>query len=581
MYKKRITNLSIVFACLGLLLFCGICLRMIIQRETISEKTFVQQSELEKIRTIADQGLISRDEQGEIHIDYPAIEQEHGRKIASFIRKREQYLSWPAKGKLVIDLNAVKVTSRQSVSKGALARRGRILDRRGRTLAETVRRENGQWRRLYPYGAAALPVIGAVHPLFGERNLEKQLAPWLIGKKSSGGVAALYRFLSGRDKIGDVHLTLDGEVQKAAYQSLGDQTGAIVVVDVRTGAIIAAASTPSFDPGTGNDADWKEAARQGYRSPFVNRGLKRRYPPGSTFKIITATAVIDKKGFNPKKAVLRCRGVHPKYGIHDYGNKRHGWVNLRDAFKLSCNVYFGEAGVRLGPDLLQKAELFGFNHAWKLFAPGKKPETVPSLAFAGKKSVQGGGRWQPADFKHNPKLVAQGGIGQNVITATPLQMALAGAAIANRGSLMQPFLVNRITFASGNKDGEEGLVDWYHTRPQEYARVCRKKSADAILDMMKLVMYRGTGYRLPKLYRVHGKYKLFAVARKNEKNLLAGKTGTAETGTSRGDHSWFVAVAPVDNPRYAVAALVEYGGLGAKKAGRAAVKTMLAALNSE
>jgi peptidoglycan glycosyltransferase len=287
--------------------------------------------------------------------------------------------------------------------------------------------------------------------------------------------------------------------------------------------------------------------------------------------------VIDKKGFNSKSG-LTCRGNHPKYGIHDYHNKKHGWVGLWSAFKLSCNVYFGEAGVRLGPELLQKAELFGFNRSWNLTGRAGRDLTAKSLAFSGVKQIQGGGRWQPADFTHNPKLVAMGGIGQNVIAATPLQMALAGAAIANHGSLMTPYLVDRVTFAA--KDGmDEGFMDWWHNKPQKFSRVCSQKSAAEILKMMQMVMYRGTGYALPKLYRSKGKYKLFAIARKGRKNLLAGKTGTAETG--RGDHSWFVAVAPVDKPRYAIAAIVEYGGLGAKAAGKAVVKTILAALNSD
>ena len=159
-------------------------------------------------------------------------------------------------------------------------------------------------------------------------------------------------------------------------------------------------------------------------------------------------------------------------------------------------------------------------------------------------------------------------------------MALAGAAIANEGKLMRPYLVDRVSFAGADRDSE-GLIDWWHNRPGEFSRVCSPRHARSVLRMMELVMDKGTGFALPKLYRVKGKYRLVAGRLGSRKNLLAGKTGTAETGTGKGDHSWFVAVAPVDKPRYAVAALVEYGGLGAKSAGRAAVKTMLAALNSK
>ena len=579
MYKKRIQTLSLAFCCFGIFLFVGICYRMIIQSDHLSNTPFIQQTQLKRMQTLADDGIITKDTVGKVKVDYQALKKQHGSSFTEFVKKREKYLSFNKNDELVINPDSVKVTNRRKIQSVTLAKRGRILDRKGRVLAETLQKEGGTWYRSYPYGASALPVVGAVHPLFGQRGLEKQLSSWLNGKTSANGVTNLYRFLSGREKNGDVHLTLDAEVQKAAYQALGDKTGAIVVIDVHTGAIIAAASAPSLDPATAKRADWENAAKLKYKAPFINRGLQRRYPPGSTFKIITATAVIDKKGFNHKSGIT-CKGKHPQYGIRDYGYKKHGWVGLRDAFKLSCNVYFGEAAVRLGPELLHKAELFGFNRSWNLVGQEDNPLTAKSLAFAGKESVQGGGRWQPADFKHNPKLVAQGGIGQNVITATPLQMAMAGAAIANRGSLMRPFLVDRVTFAA--KDGAgEGLIDWWHNRPQEFSRVCSSKNGDAILEMMELVMFRGTGFTLPKLYRDKGKYKLFVYPRKNKKNLLAGKTGTAETGTGRGDHSWFVAVAPVDKPRYAVAAIVEYGGLGAKAAGRAAVKTMLAALNSD
>ena len=445
MYSKRISTLAIAFGCLGLLLFAGICYRMVIQGDKLSNTPFTQQTELDRIKTLAEQGIISRDEQGKVRVDYQALEQRYGKRFTGFVKKRQQFLAYSDKGELQIRPEAVTVGNPHKTGTAGLARRGRILDTRGRVLAESRERKTGHWYRAYPYGRAALPLVGSVHPIFGERGLEKQLSGWLTGREKTGAATGMYRLLSGREKQGDVYLTIDAEVQKAAFAALGSRTGAIVVLDVRTGAIVAAASTPSFDPATAARADWEAAAAKGYQGPFINRGLQRRYPPGSTFKIITATAVIDKKGFNAKKARFLCKGTHPKYHIHDYHNKKHGWVDLKAAFKLSCNVFFGEAGVRLGPELLRKAEQFGFNHPWNLIGRGTGHQAAKSLAFAGISSVQGGGVWQPADFVHNPRLVAQGGIGQNVISATPLQMALAGAAIANKGVLMRPYLVDRVS----------------------------------------------------------------------------------------------------------------------------------------
>ncbi len=256
-------------------------------------------------------------------------------------------------------------------------------------------------------------------------------------------------------------------------------------------------------------------------------------------------------------------------------------MGLETAVRLSCNVFFAEVGVRLGPALARSVENFGFNTYWPLV--DESPEDglmAVSNAFAHYPSVRNGGPWEPIDFQRNPRLVAMGAVGQNVVMSTPLQIAMAGAAIANDGRLMKPRLVARVDYVQeSGMDQPHGWLPKWSSRPEKAGRVCSKKNARALVAMMETVTDTGTGHRLLKIYRDGDAFVAGRSIPEGQENLLAGKTGTAQAGEDQKDHSWFVAVAPVDDPQYCVAVVIEHGGLGASAAGPVAADVMLAALN--
>ncbi|CAG37152.1 related to penicillin-binding protein (PbpA) [Desulfotalea psychrophila LSv54] len=497
----------------------------------------------------------------------------YGKRLTRFIGKRTRFFSYK-NNKFKIDGDGFRVANHRITQGKNLEDRGRILDRNGLVLAESIQGMVGNITRKYPLGLATAPLLGVAHPIYGLKGLEKTLNSWLAGRQHSSAFSSFYRLASGRQKTTDIKLTIDGAVQQKIYQSMAHKTGAVVVLDINSGEMLAAVSTPAFDPSQPAGKYWEDEVKKGYRSGFVNRTLERRYPPGSTFKLVTAAAWADRTDFDIKWG-MRCRGRHKTLGISDHNKRGHGWVSLQTAVSVSCNVFFSDIGVRLGPLLLKEANRFGFNRSW--LPAGKKSTSLQSLAFAGYPAVNSGREWTALNFNNNPKLVAQGAIGQNVVLATPLQMALTIAAIGNDGVMMKPRLVRGAYFS--DHDASVGLINQWPDTKGEVGRSCRKDTAKMLVEMMKKVMQTGTGYSIPKLYKYRGKYILSSILPKGETTQLLGKTGTAETGRGRADHSWFVGLAPADKPRYAVAVIVEHGGLGAKVAGPIAARAMRDVLN--
>ena len=579
-YNQRLIRLTVFFGFLMVLLMGMLAYRMLWQGSSLSGRAILTSPLMAKIQSLAREGIIQPDTGGVV-IDRERLEKRvPGPGMREFILNRQRFMSFDG-DTLEVDPTALLVTDRRRIRKGVTLSRGRILDRNGLVLAETLKEDGGSVRRDYPLGMAALPLLGVVSPVYGLKGLERSLSPFLEGEVDEGPWSWLYRFFSGKKEAYDVVLTIDGTLQEAAFKALEGQKGAAVVVDVKTGEILAAAGRPSFDPHTPPGPAWDHAATLGYKGPFVNRALQRRYPPGSTFKLVTAAAWMEQPDYNPKWG-LKCRGRHPRYGIREFRGKHHGWVSLKTAVRLSCNVFFAEAGVRLGPELSDWADRFGFNRKWSLFE-GDSPEgtIVASRAFQGHPSIRSGGKWENIDFTRNPKLVAQGAVGQNVVSATPLQMAMVGATLANGGKFMAPRLVKEIKYVQADDDGTSGWINFRTIKAQELGTVCSQKTAQALLAMMADVVDKGTGHGLKRLYLKNDTYCSGPKLPKGCRNVLAGKTGTAETEKGKPDHSWFLAVAPMDEPRYAVVVIAEYGGLGAKTAGPIAVEIMQATLNRE
>ncbi len=384
------------------------------------------------------------------------------------------------------------------------------------------------YQRTYTDGPLYAPVTGYYSIGPGRAGLEAAENSLLDGSADALFWTRLGDLFAGQEQEGaSVELTLDASVQRAAYDALGDNQGAVVALDPRTGAILAMVSKPTYDPATLAVHSSSEANRiysslvADQTDPLINRAIGGdTYPPGSTFKLIVAAAALD-SGYTPETLVyapqeLKLPGTTAT--IKNYGGERCGSsdnIPLIDALRVSCNTAFADLAMRLGWGVIERtAAKFGWDQSLEI--PLKvTPSRLP-------------------DNPNDPQI-AQSGIGQFDVRATPLQMAMVAAAIANDGVLMKPYLVSTV------RDSDLRVIE--HTSPEELSSSLSRETAGALNAMMQAVVTDGTGR--------NAQIKGMAVA---------GKTGTAETGTDAAPHTWFVAFAPANDPVVAVAVLVENGG---------------------
>lgn len=424
-------------------------------------------------------------------------------------------------------------------------------------------------KRYYPAGALAahlLGYVGEISPreldrlpgyrmgdLIGKFGIEKRLEPYLRGK--GGGQQIEVDALGRRLRVlGEVEaragkslvLSLDLELQQKAEQALEGHEGAIVALDVRTGEVLAMASRPGFDPNLfarGIKAEeWRTLIGDPLR-PLNNRAIQGQYSPGSTFKVVMAAAALEKGVVTPATRFF-CGGGLPFGGrvFRCWKKGGHGSVDLRQAIAQSCNVYFYQVGQRLGiTAIAEYARLFGLGRPTGVDLDHEAPGIIPDPAW--KKKLLG------APWYAGETLSVV--IGQGYVSATPLQMAVAAAAVANGGTVYRPRLVKRVL------DGGGETVLEYQPEVVNEAGV-KEQTLRLVREGMVEVVNgpRGTGKkaRLPDV-------------------LVAGKTGTSQfiAGT-RGkgtalprqfrDHAWFIAFAPADAPEVAVACLLEHAGQG-------------------
>tara|TARA_A100001037_G_scaffold230643_1_gene208869 strand:- start:124 stop:1800 length:1677 start_codon:yes stop_codon:yes gene_type:complete len=406
--------------------------------------------------------------------------------------------------------------------------RGRILDRNGKVLAENRRGKKGVERR-YPLGAKASHVVGYLHPVYGLNGIEKALEGSLAGTRAESvedweqlGKSILTQNKSAGGK--DLRLTLDARLQSKAYELLGRRTGAVIVMGVRSGALYVVCSRPSFDP---HQLDGRLFTSSGRQAPLLNRALRGLYPPGSTFKVAVGAAAME-RGLPD---VIECgRGVATSSGVkpirdHVYYERRkqnrtwggYGKIGMGTAMAESSNVYFASLGVRLGHAGFQSiGERMGFNQGITVLegadgtieaAPSQLPRLAPRDQYG----------------------LAQMGIGQGQVTATPLQMALITAAVANSGVAPSPRLLAR-------------------QEPKSRGRFMAAATADKLAVLLRRVVTDGTAKRAAQL-----------------RWALAGKTGTAENGRGP-SHSWFTGYFPFELPQFVVCVVVEHGGYGSATA---------------
>ncbi|MGI6491586.1 MAG: cell division protein FtsI [Peptococcaceae bacterium] len=409
--------------------------------------------------------------------------------------------------------------------------RGTIYDCNGVALANSERSQDST-KRLYPAGSSMAHVIGYINEIYGRAGLESAYDRYLLGMEGADSYRNLINRLLGKAQAGgDVILTLDAGLQGQAMDLLGGRRGAVVLLDPGTGAVLVLASSPSFDPNYLDD-NWPELL-QDNRKPLVNRATQGAYPPGSTFKVVTAAAAL---AADPGLAQdhFDCPGYLVVDGFKLDDTAVHGKVNLTQALAKSCNTTFAQLGLTAG--------VTGFQETVKAFGLLQAPEIgLPTRA----------GTMASAD-EMTPTELAGSAIGQGQILVSPLQMALSAAAIANEGTIMQPYLVNRV------KDSRGFTVE-NHT-----PRVWLKATSPEIAAIIKEGMVSAVNSGTAQAASVRGMQ-------------VAGKTGSAQNPQGQ-THAWFIGFAPAEQPRLAIAVMLENAGGGGAVAAPLARSLLAAAV---
>ncbi|GAB95376.1 peptidoglycan glycosyltransferase [Kineosphaera limosa] len=426
-----------------------------------------------------------------------------------------------------------------SQERGAILVAGEAIARSEETSDEL------KYQRTYPKGKLNSHLTGYFSFIYGAGGgLESAENGLLAGDADQLFYRRLGDLLTGRQPSGvSLELTIDPRAQEAAQNALGNQKGSVVALDPKTGAILALISHPQYDPNTlsSHNLDSVQQAwaalNEDSERPLVNRAIGGDlYPPGSVFKIITAAAALSSGRFDtnsqlPGPAVLDLPQTTAGL-VNDWrGQCGDGTVNLLQAMEDSCNTAFGWLGMQLGGQALRdEAAKFGFGQ--QIGIPmSVTPSTMPE--------------------QMNAPQEAQSAIGQYDVRVTPLQVAMMSAAVANQGTLMQPFLVKQ------TRGSDLEVID--QTAPRELSKATTPEVAGQLTQMMEAVVTSGTGTRA----RISGV-------------RVAGKTGTAQHGEGLAPHAWFTGFAPADDPAIAVAVVVEDGGDAGMSAGGGSVAAPIA-----
>jgi len=440
-------------------------------------------------------------------------------------------------------------------------RRGLIYAADGKLLAaRRAQKVDGQtyYFRRYPSGPLAAQVVGYSTQSRSRAGLERSLDDYLTASNSHLNTVLRRTLdsLKGTTVTGNnLVLTIDSKAQHAALDALDGNCGAVVALDPRTGAVLVMASSPSYDPNL-VERHFGEIARRARNvncspgAPLINRATSGLYTPGSTFKVVTAAAALDSGKFTPDSSFVD-PGYCTEYGkkvsnfADQSGPEVFGHVNFTTALEHSINAVFCEIGKKVGPlKLLEYAKRFGFYKDPPLETPST--ERIPSGLY------NHGRLFRPHDANQvDPGRFA---FGQERLQVTPLQMAMVVAGIANGGTVMKPYSVEKITAPDG------GTV--FRTHPHVLSKAISPQTAATLTQMMEKVVQSGTGTaaQIPGV-------------------PVAGKTGTAETGVNHVNTTSFVAFAPANAPKVAVAVYLEnQHGVGGQTAAPIAKQIMEALL---
>ena len=433
--------------------------------------------------------------------------------------------------------------------------RGTIYDRDGNPLTTSTKIDEYTQDRGYTYGDLYVHALGYIDERFGLTGLEEGFDSDL--SKYSGISNTFRSFISDFDlkkafknrneeKVGNgVITTINHDLQKIAYDALGDKKGAVVALNPKTGEILAMVSKPTYDPE--NLAQAMEDANTGVDldSKLLNRTIYGSYPPGSVFKTVTLAAALEKDPTVASRTFVDEGKITFQDGseLNNYMKQAHGNLSLQQAYRVSSNVVFGTLAMEMGNDHLKAvSERFGFN------------SRVPGIGLSIAQS-------------NFPKLdsselgnIAQSGIGQASVTVTPMQMAIVAATVANDGVLMEPKLANKVIDKDGNtvKNIDNKVLK---------SDVISKDIANEVKEYMGYLVSNNL-HRWPYF----------------EGTNAGGKTGTADymvDGKEAIPHGWFISLAPINDPQIAVAVIVENGENGAGSAAYVASRVVRMAVLGE
>jgi len=395
--------------------------------------------------------------------------------------------------------------------------RGIIFDSKGITLADTSITNEGTKREYY-YPEEFCHIIGYMPK--GKSGIEEKYNFTLQELDNELYQRITSIFSNNIPRGNNLFLTIDSKLQQYVYKKLGKSKGAVVAMEPSTGKILAMVSYPCFNPKS-IEEDWEELKKDTKNSPLINRATQGLYPPGSTFKILTAGAEIET---NPdhENFSYTCKGedFFDKKKIRCFNSTAHGKVDLSDALKFSCNTFFATIGQKIGGNsLMTYAEKAMFNKPLEYTLEYNKS------SFA-------------VNENSKPTEIAETSIGQGKTLVSPLHMAMITSAVANNGIMMKPYIIEHIESYSRNEIST--------TFPERLSEVFSETTAKKVTEMMEKAVESGTGEEA----RING-------------ISIAGKTGTAENASGK-DHAWFTAFAPADNPKIAVTVILENAGKGSK-----------------
>jgi penicillin-binding protein A len=400
--------------------------------------------------------------------------------------------------------------------------RGAILAAGKTEIAKTVpAKDRFKYQRVYPDGELYAVITGFYSYDRASSGLERTYNAQLAGTDDALFVRRLVDLATNRSPEGaSVQTTIVPKIQKAAADALGSQKGAVVALNPKTGAVLAMVTSPTFDPNDIASHDIESAGKaydrlaSNSQHPLSNRAAREIYPPGSTFKLVTAAAALadgktpDSMVDSPDRLKLPGTRVYLPNSTNCGGTK----ITITQALKVSCNTAFANLGLDVGEDnLREQAQLFGFDR-----------RHLPDL----------GGVASQFPDKLNDAQLALSAIGQYDVAASPLQMAMVSAAIANDGVLMDPYVVSTVR--------SQDLKPIQTHEPQQLSTAMTPEHAKELQQMMGVVVSQGTGQNA----QVPGVE-------------VGGKTGTAQSDPKRKPFAWFTSFAPLDDPAIAVAVIVE------------------------